>query len=446
MDKSFGSKAETAEDKRAMFANTSPTSSYINRSVSSKARVAGKYDLQAEAEVRNWIHQLTGEVIEEYELEKRLKDGVILCQLIKTLFDGTPPDSLPPACRSLKPKARKSDKGAIQMANIEIFLTAATAYGVPQSGLFACNDLYEGKNMPMVIATILQVGSEAQRLKFDGPTCGSKPAPRNAKKKFTRQQIRESHSILTPQSGTNKYASQKGMSFGSVRHCADIRADDLDQEGQSELSLQGGTNKFASQKGMSFGSVRHCADIRADDMSQEGQGEVTLQSGTNKFASQKGMRMGAIRHISDIKSDDMVAEGMGELTLQGGTNKFASQKGMSFGAVRHCADIRADDLNQDSAGDIGQQMGTNKFASQKGMRIGAVRHVADIRADDMQQESSGHVNLQSGWNKGASQSGMRGFGAARHVSDIKVTELCDEYEPEEGDEDYEGYNDETVQE
>jgi hypothetical protein len=46
------------------------------------------------------------------------------------------------------------------MANIEIFLTAATAYGVPQSGLFACNDLYEGKNMPMVIATILQVGSE----------------------------------------------------------------------------------------------------------------------------------------------------------------------------------------------------------------------------------------------------------------------------------------------
>ena len=48
------------------------------------------------------------------------------------------------------------------MANIEIFLTAAAAYGVPQSGLFACNDLFEGKNMPMVIATILQVGSEVR--------------------------------------------------------------------------------------------------------------------------------------------------------------------------------------------------------------------------------------------------------------------------------------------
>lgn len=46
------------------------------------------------------------------------------------------------------------------MENIEIFLRAAAAYGVPQSGLFACNDLFEGKNMPMVMATILQVGSE----------------------------------------------------------------------------------------------------------------------------------------------------------------------------------------------------------------------------------------------------------------------------------------------
>lgn len=46
------------------------------------------------------------------------------------------------------------------MEGIEIFLKAAAAYGVSQSGLFTCNDLFEGKNMPMVIATILQVGSE----------------------------------------------------------------------------------------------------------------------------------------------------------------------------------------------------------------------------------------------------------------------------------------------
>ena len=80
--------------------------------------------------------------------------------------------------------------------------------------------------------------------------------------------------------GTNKFASQKGMSMGAVRHVADIRADDMTQDGQGVINLQAGTNKFASQKGMSMGAVRHVADIRADDMTQEGSGVIGLQSGT----------------------------------------------------------------------------------------------------------------------------------------------------------------------
>jgi len=67
--------------------------------------------------------------------------------------------------------------------------------------------------------------------------------------------------------------------MGSVRHVADIRADDMTQEGQGHVHLQSGTNKFASQKGMSIGSVRHVADIRADDMTQDGQGVIGLQAG-----------------------------------------------------------------------------------------------------------------------------------------------------------------------
>lgn len=67
--------------------------------------------------------------------------------------------------------------------------------------------------------------------------------------------------------------------MGAVRHVADIRADDMNQDGQGVINLQSGTNKFASQKGMSMGSVRHVADIRADDMTQEGQGVINLQAG-----------------------------------------------------------------------------------------------------------------------------------------------------------------------
>lgn len=40
-----------------------------------------------------------------------------------------------------------------------------------------------------------------------------------------------------------------------------------------------GSNKFASQKGMSIGSVRHVSDIKTDDFCQEGQGVINLQSG-----------------------------------------------------------------------------------------------------------------------------------------------------------------------
>lgn len=48
-----------------------------------------------------------------------------------------------------------------------------------------------------------------------------------------------------------------------------------------------GTNKFASQKGMSFSNQRHIADIRCDELSQEGKSVINLQMGTNQFASQK---------------------------------------------------------------------------------------------------------------------------------------------------------------
>ena len=52
-----------------------------------------------------------------------------------------------------------------------------------------------------------------------------------------------------------------GMSFGAVRHVADIRADDCTKEGSSVIGLQMGSNKFASQSGMTFGGVRHVGEF-----------------------------------------------------------------------------------------------------------------------------------------------------------------------------------------
>ena len=50
-----------------------------------------------------------------------------------------------------------------QMENIEVFLKAVELYGVPSNSLFPTADLFEGRNMAMVISTILQFGSEVSQ-------------------------------------------------------------------------------------------------------------------------------------------------------------------------------------------------------------------------------------------------------------------------------------------
>jgi hypothetical protein len=52
----------------------------------------------------------------------------------------------------------------------------------------------------------------------------------------------------------------------------------MDKAGHSMIGLQMGSNKGASQSGMSMGAVRHVADIRADDMDKSGQGVIGLQA------------------------------------------------------------------------------------------------------------------------------------------------------------------------
>lgn len=46
------------------------------------------------------------------------------------------------------------------MENIQTFLNAAVAYGVPRASLFQTVDLYELRNMPQVLNTLLQLGTE----------------------------------------------------------------------------------------------------------------------------------------------------------------------------------------------------------------------------------------------------------------------------------------------
>lgn len=344
-------------------------------------KLNSRYDPDAERQVIGWINELTGQSIPlgRENVQRSLRNGHLLVDLIGQIYDRTP--NLSPRAQGFRRpfKANTGNAPFKHMENIQMFLDRSEAYGVPRECLFQTVDLYEARNMAQVLATLLQLGTECQRNGFQGPVCGPRPTYAN-KRQFSEDQLRAGEGIIGLQAGTNKLASQKGMSFGAQRHIADIRCDDMTPEGAAVISLQMGTNKFASQKGMSFSNQRHIADIRCDDLSQEGKTVINLQMGTNQFASQKGMRMGATRHIADIRCDDMSKEGQSIINLQYGTNKLASQKGMRMGGQRHIADIKCDTVSQSGASVIGLQMGLpqSQVASQSGMSFGAQRHINDM--------------------------------------------------------------------
>uniref|UniRef100_A0A2K6TLK3 Calponin n=1 Tax=Saimiri boliviensis boliviensis TaxID=39432 RepID=A0A2K6TLK3_SAIBB len=156
-----------------------------------------------------------------------LKDGIILCKLINKLQPG-----------SVK-KVNKSSLNWPQLENIGNFIKAIQAYGMKPHDIFEANDLFEYGNMTQVQRLYMQKNKQALQ------------------------------SVIGLQMGTNKCAGQAGMTaYGTRRHLYDpkIPAGMLpsgtrrDMHGQkltlqpvdnSTISLQMGTNKVASQKGMS---------------------------------------------------------------------------------------------------------------------------------------------------------------------------------------------------
>ena len=70
---------------------------------------------------------------------------------------------------------------------------------------------------------------------------------------------------------------------------------------QSTIGLQAGSNKGASQSGMSMGGARHVSDIKVSQMDKSGQGVINLQYGSNQggqSTARHGVGMGGRRNIN----------------------------------------------------------------------------------------------------------------------------------------------------
>ncbi|KAM8974279.1 calponin-1 [Pelodytes ibericus] len=253
-----------------------------------KSKLALKYDPHKEAELKDWIETTTGKTIGNKFMES-LKDGVILCELINKLQPG-----------SVR-KINDSTQNWPQLENIGNFIRGITEYGVRPHDIFEANDLFENCNHTQVQSTLLALSSVAKG-KGAKVNFGVKYADRQ-ERKFQPEKLREGRNIIGLQMGTNKFASQKGMtSYGTRRHLYDPKLGTDQPLDQATISLQMGTNKGASQSGMTAPGTKRQIFEQKLGMEHCDTQTIPLQMGTNKGASQQGMTVyGLPRQVYDSK-------------------------------------------------------------------------------------------------------------------------------------------------
>lgn len=171
-----------------------------------KDKIDSKYDPKLEAEARGWIEAVVAEPLPGGAFADALNDGKVLCKLINKLHPG-----------SVK-KINDSKMAFKKMENIGNFLEAAGHYGLPKSDSFQTVDLYEAENMPQVINTIHALGRVAQKKGYAGKTLGVKESEKCARDFDPQQQKIAGQSVIGLQMGSNRGASQAGMTpYGLAR-------------------------------------------------------------------------------------------------------------------------------------------------------------------------------------------------------------------------------------
>lgn len=195
-----------------------------------EAKRLAKHDPKTEAEALQLIAELTMLERGDKSVHEFLMDGTVLCKVMNAMKPGSVKKinesklAFKQVNQKKTPIVRTRSLTCTihppQMENINNFLTAAQAYGVPVSDLFQTVDLYEDKNMNQVIIGIHALSRQSWRHDFTGPKIGVKPAEQN-KRDFDEATLNAGKFTVSQQMGNNKGASQAGMTAPGARREVD---------------------------------------------------------------------------------------------------------------------------------------------------------------------------------------------------------------------------------
>ncbi|CAG8648424.1 11051_t:CDS:2, partial [Paraglomus brasilianum] len=141
---------------------------------------------------REFIEQTLEVKLLGSNLHESLKDGVVLCSLMNRLK----PKSIPQISRKNLP--------FVKMENIHNFLNAARQFGLHNSDLFETVDLFEGKDMERVVATILALA----RIAAGKYTC--RRSDISTEKHNTKEQRKFKENTDQPNKMENQLPSSRG--------------------------------------------------------------------------------------------------------------------------------------------------------------------------------------------------------------------------------------------
>jgi hypothetical protein len=173
-------------------------------------KLANKYDATLEAQAQAWIEAVSGQKFGGKTFGEALKDGKILCATINAIRPGT-----------IK-KVNKMNAPFMMMENICHFLKGCRTLGVNGGDCFETVDLFEAKDLGLVVACIHALGRAVQKScpEWDGPTLGPKEAEKNVRC-FSAAQLNAGKGIIGKVSAGSSKTMEKldvtktGITFGA---------------------------------------------------------------------------------------------------------------------------------------------------------------------------------------------------------------------------------------